>query len=283
MLKLQKKDTEEFSMQYSTLNELITFLENGTNLHIGVLFFEHFEGEIFSLDSSRRMHTSNVCSFFKSFEGGTQKCYRCRKMAIRKAQTECRDFGGYCVNGVYEYTRPVMVDGKCAAIIFIGNIFHPNGLRGKLTRRIGHASPLLDTMEKSFDEGKCRAMGMLIESYIRALDSIPHLKEGDKSSSKMKNIDHYIEENLEFDIRLSDMAKLFHYNEQYFGRLFKRETGMSFSEYVNYKRVTLAASYLGDDNITNIAFRVGFNSVTYFNRIFKRHFGMTPSEYQKNK
>ena len=88
---------------------------------------------------------------------------------------------------------------------------------------------------------------------------------------------------IEFDIRLSDMAKLFHYNEQYFGRLFKRETGMSFSEYVNYKRVTLAASYLGDDNITNIAFRVGFNSVTYFNRIFKRHFGMTPSEYQKNK
>jgi len=271
-------------MEYSALHELIASLEYGTRLHIGVLFFDDFDDEIFKLEHPRTIHMGEVCWYFKNMENGTRKCYRCRKMAIQKAQREGKAFGGYCINGVYEYTRPVMIGNQCAAIIYIGNILHKDGLDQRLVHRLGEDSPLLDTMEKNFDEQKCRKVGQVIESYIRALWEIKPKRKKEKESPLIKNIKGYVIANLMFDIHLSDVAHLFHYNDQYLGRLFKRETGESFTEYVNKRRVNLSLEYLeGNMNITNIASCVGFQNVTYFNRMFKRYIGESPSEYRKKR
>lgn len=268
-------------MEYSTLHELISALEYGTHLHIGVVLLEDFDDEAFCLNHARTIHMGDVCWFFKNREDGTRKCFRCRKLALGKAQRELCDFGGYCINGVYEYTRPVMIEDRCAAIIYIGNIFHPNAFGKRLATRLGERKDLLDTMEQNIDEEKCRTIGQVIESYIRALRKIKPKQRKESEMLLIKHIKGYADTNLVFDIRLSDVAHLFHYNEQYLGRLFKKETGMSFSEYINYKRVECAAEYLKKDmSITDIASCVGFQNVTYFNRIFKRYMGITPTEYR---
>lgn len=271
-------------MNYSALHELISALEYGTRLHIGIVLLDDFGDKVFDLSHERTIHMGEVCWFFKNRESGTRKCYRCRKMAIEKAQREKRDFGGYCINGVYEYTRPVIINDECAAIIFIGNIFHQNGKSGRLLCRLGEQSALVDTMEKNFDEEKCRKLGEVIESYMRAMWEIKPRQKSESELPLIKNIKGYIHANFVFDIRLSDVAQLFHYNEQYLGRLFKKETGKSFSEYVNDRRVSCSLEYLKSDmSIINIASCVGFQNVTYFNRLFKRYIGITPGEYRKER
>jgi AraC-like DNA-binding protein len=69
----------------------------------------------------------------------------------------------------------------------------------------------------------------------------------------------------------------------YFGDLVKKETGHSPSEYIQNKIIALAKDELlgGDDSITNIAYRLGFQYPQHFNRYFKRHVGRSPSEYRK--
>ena len=269
-------------MEYSELHELISFLQNGTKLHIGVMFFGDFGGVGLALPREQTIHASSVCWEFKNREGGLEKCYRCRQAAIKKAMTERLDFGGFCINGVYEYTRPVSIDGKCVAIIFIGNIFCPHKSNTRCAYLIKNAPHLIDGMEHDFDEARCRALGKVIECYIRALHSRYPSRTDEQSPSLIENIKAYIATNLEYGISITDTARVFGYNAQYLGRLFKRECKMSFSDYVNNERIKLALTYLlNGESVTVAAFRVGFNNVSYFNRSFKRQFGISPTEYIK--
>lgn len=60
----------------------------------------------------------------------------------------------------------------------------------------------------------------------------------------------------------------------------RRNTGKSFSEYLNDYRLEKAMEMLRstDERIADIAYDVGFANVTYFNRLFKSRFGYSPKE-----
>lgn len=274
---------EIFEVEYSGLYDLIRFLEYGTHLHIGVLFFGSYGGDALRLPHRHAIHDSAVCEELKNREGGMRRCLRCRQWAIEKALKEGKSYGGECINGVYEYMHPVFVGDECAALIFIGNIRRPDA-QVRLQRLLGDRWDLAQTMQTSFDEGECRALGSLIESYMRVLLEHQAPKTPNRTSPLIANIQAYVAENLEYEVTLSDAARLFHYHEQYLGRLFKRETGMRFSDYINTERIKRAALYLRDArSVIQVAYQVGFHNVTYFNRCFKRYFGKTPTEYQRER
>ncbi|MDR1977473.1 MAG: helix-turn-helix domain-containing protein [Synergistaceae bacterium] len=69
----------------------------------------------------------------------------------------------------------------------------------------------------------------------------------------------------------------------YFSRLFKKEVGVNFSQYILHKRLELAKQMLEETDrfITDIAVTVGFQEHSYFGKIFKQLTGDTPSEYRK--
>ncbi|MDR1439283.1 MAG: response regulator [Clostridiales bacterium] len=74
-------------------------------------------------------------------------------------------------------------------------------------------------------------------------------------------------------------------NRDYFGKLFKRETGQHFTQYVVARRIEKAKCLLAEGNlkINEIARRVGFlNDEPYFSRVFKRFAGMTPQSYRNS-
>ena len=72
-------------------------------------------------------------------------------------------------------------------------------------------------------------------------------------------------------------------NSSYLSRIFKKNTGFSFNEYVNYQRIFSAQDLLKNTTkqITGIAISVGFDSSTHFGRVFKQLTGFTPSAYRK--
>ncbi len=273
-------------MKYSTLNDLIDYLEYGTKLHIGVLFFGNFGNEKLLLPPEKTIHPSPICSEMKEHPNGYRRCFYCRNSAIKKALATKEPFGGLCINGIYEYTRPVVMDGDVVCMIFVGNIL-PDGERSdKLRRSVRGNEELIDTTEKGFSESRCEDIGALVESYIRMIFEVcPTKKEKENFDPLVENLKNYIEANIEYKIDLELLAQIFHYNEKYLGRLFKKKTGLSFSEYVNLRRVERGKELLisGNDTVINISSRIGFNNVTYFNRMFKKHYGVTPSEYRQGR
>ena len=268
-------------MVYSKLSDMIKYLQYGTKLHIGVLFLGNYGNDMVMLPHEQQIHIGVLCDEFKmrNFE----RCYRCRNRAIYKAIKTKKDFGGICINGIYEYTRPVIINDEVASIIFIGNIFDKEKGYSRLKENTGERTWMIDTLEQDFSEEKCREIGMLLESYIRLL-----LEKGGHAQLKnhiIENIKNFIEENLEFDIEISHISKIFHYNEQYLGRLFKREVGKSFKSYINMRRLEKAKRLLQgtEDTVITVSGNVGFNNVTYFNRIFKKQYGITPSQIRKSR
>lgn len=269
-------------MQYSSLYDLIRLIEHGTRLHISVELFGNFGNSYCTLPHEHTIHSNPVCNSFKEERGGLAKCVRCRNYTVKRVMRDKRSFAALCINGVYEYTHPVVVDGRVCAIIFVGNILTEEG-KAKLTVSSNSASIPFESMEQFTDDEKCRSIAKLIESYLLML-SEKNADEGQNDNSLISNVKAYVEANLEYDIRLSDIAELFYYNEVYLGRLFRSKVGVGFKDYVNSRRVKLAEQMLCSDTaVTEVARRCGFNSATYFNRVFKSHTGKSPTEYRNAK
>ncbi|MBQ6823088.1 MAG: helix-turn-helix domain-containing protein [Clostridia bacterium] len=245
---------------YTSLNQLIESLEYGTNLHIGVQFFGNIGNDLLALPVARRIHSSPICDEAKARPNGLRRCYRCRNLAFQKALKTKQPFGGLCINGLYEYLHPLLLEDEVAAVIYIGNIG-------------------IDPRAEDFPKERCPALAETIESYIRML----LILEPPRRDPLVENLKSYLDGNLTYGAELSHMARLFHYNEKYLGRLFKQKTGETVGEYVNRRRLEVAKKLLrsSDAPVIEVAAQVGFNNVTYFNRLFKRQYGRTPTAYRK--
>lgn len=94
----------------------------------------------------------------------------------------------------------------------------------------------------------------------------------------------YIQLHLGTPFSLKQIAENLSMNPSYLSRLFKEETGISLTEYINQQRIRAAKNYLQLDTttITEVAFMVGYNDVNYFIKRFKKIVGLTPTQYRMN-
>lgn len=261
------------------LYNLIKYIENGTNLHIVVLFFGNYGNKMCELPRNHIIHTAPVCEDIKAQSRYSyKKCVFCRNMAVRKALSTKKPFGGLCINGIYEYTHPIIINDEVAGLIFIGNIMDKDGY-DKLRSSVSDEE-LLNTMETKLMHDDVVTISKLLENHILfLLEKYSH--DVASTSPLIANIKNYIYSNLE-GADIAHIAKQFHYNKTYLGRLFKKETGMNIKDYINLQRIEKAKHILStsDEPIISVAYQVGFNNVTYFNRVFKEFTSFSPSQYR---
>jgi AraC-like DNA-binding protein len=103
-----------------------------------------------------------------------------------------------------------------------------------------------------------------------------------KDKVRMGSIYEYIHAHFDEKPDVNHVASMVHLTTAAFCRYFKKQTNMTFTEFVNHYRINQAKSYLlHDKNVTETCFIVGFESVSYFNRTFKKVAGLAPSEFKK--
>lgn len=103
---------------------------------------------------------------------------------------------------------------------------------------------------------------------------------------QIKNIEPivcFINANFQSPITLDDICVATKYNKFSICHTFKRVTGSTIFDYINFLRAYHAAEKLKEsrNSILQIATECGFSSATYFNRVFKSYFGCSPSVYRK--
>lgn len=105
---------------------------------------------------------------------------------------------------------------------------------------------------------------------------------GDAKTDFAQRVLNYISENFHEPITSASAADSLYMNNSYFCRSFKKAFGSCFSNYILAYRLEKAKAYLNDtrSKITEISFKVGFNSCSYFTKTFKERFGMTPFAYR---
>ena len=128
-------------------------------------------------------------------------------------------------------------------------------------------------------------MKLLLAQALRSCGDkveIYHFPTGGNPRADCGEILQYIQQNSR-TVRLSTLAKEFHYNETYLSRMLQNYAHQSFTEIVRDIRMNRAVEYLTNSSLRvhEIAGLVGYSSVDHFSRAFKALYGVSPQGYRR--
>ncbi|WP_238334012.1 helix-turn-helix transcriptional regulator [Companilactobacillus halodurans] len=92
----------------------------------------------------------------------------------------------------------------------------------------------------------------------------------------------YIDNNLNKHLTLDQVSGKVYLSDYYFSKLFKKETGLSFSVYLNARKIQKAMLLLkeSDKSVQKISEALGFTRLSYFSQTFKKYTGYAPTKYR---
>ena len=104
-----------------------------------------------------------------------------------------------------------------------------------------------------------------------------------EDAERLKGVIAYVKARYRDPITVADAASVCGYSASHFMRLFRRETGQTFVDYLTDYRLSAALYYLNEtgDEIGAIAENCGFDNISYFIRRFHGKYGMSPGQYRK--
>jgi AraC family transcriptional regulator len=131
----------------------------------------------------------------------------------------------------------------------------------------------------------------LIRQYTTTKTELP-IYAGGLSNRQVRHIFDYIDENLERDLKLADLAELLDLSQFHFSHLFKQSIGIAPYQYILQQRIERAKQLLKQPvrfapgatplAITDIALACGFSSHSHFSQQFRQVTGTTPKAYRAN-
>lgn len=166
-------------------------------------------------------------------------------------------------------------DSNCGKLSFFG-------------RERSEIEGILSAMLRECEEKKS-AWHSVMESYFnilitRMLRKSELGQSGEESDEIWREFADFVDNNLDADLTLSELAGKCFYNPSYFSRAFKKHFRMSPFEYITERRVQFAMRLLTEtkDPVDEILRRTGFSDRSSFYRAFSKHVGMTPGEYRRS-
>lgn len=144
-------------------------------------------------------------------------------------------------------------------------------------------SKWINETEGEFLSGRFSSVNELHEWCVENISNfIDYFMQTDNNSRIVHEAKKLINENINRELSLSEIAEKLYIHPNYLSSLFKKESGYTFMNYVTNKRIELAKTCLLEygAKVYEVAERVGYSSVAHFTRTFKKVTGISPKEYQ---
>lgn len=215
------------------------------------------------------------------------------KLARSAAQEPCTM---NCAYGLSETAVPIRLGDETIAFLQTGQVMAQKPTEASFRRAVDQAAELgvdLDCAEarKAYfqtpvvSRKKMECISDLLSIFAEHLSITCNqivVQQANRETPVVAAARRFIEEHHTEDLTLGQVAKAVHTSVFYFCKLFKKVTGLNFTEYVSRVRTEKAKQLLLNRNlrVSEIAYEVGFQSLTHFNRIFKRIVGQSPTEYR---
>lgn len=187
------------------------------------------------------------------------------------------------LNGL-EAAREIIGQNPRCKVIFI--TAYPLFVYALDAIKLGASDYILKPVEEESVRASVRKVCSQIESERKLVSLHGEVTGDDRDSGLLiSHVVNYIDSNFtRYDISLDSVADIVGLNPSYLSALFKRGTGVNFTNYISDKRISAAKELLKDPlrSAGEIASLTGYESASYFTRAFKKKTGMTPTEYRKS-
>lgn len=173
----------------------------------------------------------------------------------------------------------------------VGTLSGKNGLSSYLYFHVSDILPVQNLVENMvwtifYDMGNKRScnqitMGLLLLQLLNYMDKM-ETGSGKFQTELIGTVLSYIDEHYK-NGSLSELAALMKYDVYWLSREIKKNTGRTYKELLQEKRMN-QARYLLDNTglpVANIIESVGYDNTSYFYRKFRERYGMSPNEYRK--
>ena len=142
-----------------------------------------------------------------------------------------------------------------------------------------------ETVQNILDENRTFIARTI--DLLRLFERISNQKSTDdpvvEYSKVAARLIEFVEENYASKLTVQNAASHFGYSKQYFCKWFKRETGVTFNEFLNTVRIHHARTCLASGySVEETSEQCGFSDPSYFTKVFKRVVGITPKTYALN-
>ena len=193
------------------------------------------------------------------------------------------------ISGIHKFFRRLLAEIKNNPVYSANSVMslYHNIAMDVVQLRIALCGDVTDiqvSFEKITEAGKLSELSKKIENFAVDTIKVLHDIKLQKSLSPVNKAVYYIEQNYRSDINLQGISDFVGLAPAYFSRLFKKETGLSFIDYVMQKRVEKAKNLLANTNmkIYEICQEVGYTDTRYFIKMFKGVTGMTPMQFKRS-
>lgn len=227
----------------------------------------------------------------------SRSCAACLQVQERLCLGAAQEAGTVaCAAGLSDTAVPVRMSDRLVGFLQIGQVFRKKPTEAQfnkvadLCKKWGLDVPR-ETLRKAYFSGKVvsakehdSAVKLLtiFSQHLAMLSNQVFIQQENSEPPVITKARTYIHEHQTEEISLGQVAKAVNMSSYYFCKMFKKVTGINFTDYVARVRIEKSKNLLLNPNlrVSEIAFEVGFQSLTHFNRVFKKILGQSPTEYR---
>lgn len=260
-------------------------------------------------ETSNLYNFSPFCQIMRSKPEYKALCQKCDAFGGLEAAKNGDPFIYRCHAGLTDISLPVIRDNKLSGFMLFGQVEMAHSNKDTFHR----VHPIITHWQKDLELRKARdtirnVSSEQVHSAATLLQTISnyHFSDEDprdkikftfhpsekkkktaepigQQNSEIKKALAYIEKNLTTNITLDQVSDHVFLSQFYFSRLFKKEMGVSFTSYLNQRRIEQAKVLLTQSNLSVkiISKNMGYSQTSYFCKIFKEIVGMTPAKFRK--
>jgi AraC-like DNA-binding protein/ligand-binding sensor protein len=238
---------------------------------------------------------SPLCALIQATPEGFRRCRACDRRHHARAAASGKALLYRCHAGFYDLAIPILVQGEHVATIASGQVLSEKPSAAAFAREARRLRGL-GIPERKLRAAYAKAPWMprsrlkdvmhLLELFARQMCEHAlqvHELQAIREPPPIRRARELVEKRFrDPNLTLADAAKAAFVSVAYFSRLFHGKTGITFTHYVQARRIAEAKGMLADPDkrITEICFACGFNSLAHFNRIFHQAEGCSPSQFR---